>query len=237
MKEFPTPPYRLTGPRRTTMRTSSRLALAPLAALLLLASCAQTGSRRSAGSLDDGLLQYVDEASRQEIQDARMALMEASDKRAAAEYRVEHADGDRSVLKAEKRAASEKVKLERERVAAMTDVEAGTEAPQEAQDALAAAARELTAAENRIELHEAQAEVLKAELALAKAEEDHAEAVVNVWKARAIKELGNEESSSIDVFAYENDEHECGTEIEIAKIRLWSAQTKVQNLEDQLAVE
>ncbi|MEM8710008.1 MAG: hypothetical protein AAGG01_03580 [Planctomycetota bacterium] len=208
-----------------------------MAALLLLASCAQTGGRRSTGSLDDGLLQYIDEASRAEIQDARMTLMEASDQRAAAEYRVEHANGDRGVLKAEKRAASEKVKLERERVAAMTDVETGTEAPQEAQDALTSAVRELTAAENRIELHEAQAEVLKAELALAKAEEDHAEAVVNVWKARAIKDLGNEESSAIDVFAYESEEHECTTEIEIAKIRLWSAQTKVQNLEDQLAAE
>jgi len=208
-----------------------------LAALLLATSCAQTGGRRVQGTLDDGLLQYVTESSRQEVQEARIALMEATDERSAAEYRVKHADGNRSVLKAEKRAASEKVKLERERVAALTDVEAGTEAPAEAQEALVAAARELSAAEARIELHEAQLEVLKAELSLAKTEEDHAAAVVDVWKARAIKSLNNEQSAGIDLFAYESAEHDCGTEIEIAKIRLWSAQTKVQNLEDRLAVE
>ncbi len=201
--------------------------------VLLVAGCAHTGSR-TRGSLDDGLLQFVDEAAKQEVQEARVVHMQAIDERAAAEYRVEHADGDRRVLIAEKRAASEKVKLERERIKMLTDVETGTEAPAEAHNALSAANRELESAQHRIELHEAQIDVLKAELDLAKTEESHAAAVVDVWKARAIKSLNNEQSTSIDIFAYESAEHDCGTEIEISKIRLWSAQSKVQTLEDRI---
>ncbi|QDV08946.1 hypothetical protein Poly30_45020 [Planctomycetes bacterium Poly30] len=208
--------------------------LGPVLLALLAAGCAHTGSR-SRGKLDDGLLQFVDPMAKQEVQEARVAHMQAKDERAAAEYRVQHADSNRRVLNAEKRAAAERVKLERERVASLTDVETGTEAPAEVQDSLASAARDLQASENRIELHEAQLEVLRAELALAKAEEAHAAAVVDVWKARALKSLNNEQSGAIDIFAYESEEHDCGTEIEIAKIRLWSAQSKVQTLEDRLA--
>ncbi len=200
---------------------------------VLAAGCANTGSRTS-GSLDDGLLQFVDEAAKQEVQEARVIHMQAIDERAAAEYRVDHADGDRRVLVAEKRAAKEKVKLERDRIKTLTDVESGTEAPAEAHQALAAATRELQAAEDRIELHDAQIDVLKAELDLAKTEEAHAAAVVDVWKARALKSLNNEQSTKIDLFAYESKEHDCGTEIEISKIRLWSAQSKVQTLEDRI---
>ena len=200
---------------------------------LLVVSCAHTGSR-TRGSLDDGLLQFVDEAAKQEVQEARVAHMQAIDERAAAAYRVEHADGDRRVLIAEKRAAAEKVKLERERIKVLTDIESGTEAPPEAHEALSVADRELQSAEHRIELHDAQLEVLKAELDLAKSEEAHAAAVVDVWKARALKSLNNEQSSKIDIFAYESTEHDCGTEIEISKIRLWSAQSKVQTLEDRI---
>lgn len=219
----------------TTMKRFNRTTtFGPLLLSLLAAGCAHSGSRRH-GPLDDGLLQFVDSSAKQEVKEARVAHMQATDERAAAEYRVEHADGDRRVLIAEKRAASERVKLERDRVAAMTDVESGTEAPAEAQEALATASSDLRAAEDRIELHEAQIDVLKAELDLAKAEEDHASAVVNVWKARAIKSLNNEQSMAIDLFGYESTEHDCGTEIEIAKIRLWSTQSKVQTLEDRLA--
>ncbi|MFT7075881.1 MAG: hypothetical protein ACJA0P_001895 [Planctomycetota bacterium] len=217
---------------RTTLLGSTVLGSTLLA--LLAASCVDTGGR-SRGSLDDGLLQFVDSAAKQEVQNARVVHMEAKDERAAAKYRVQHADGDRRVLIAEKRAATARVKLERERVAAMTDVETGTEASPEAQAALTDAARDLKAAENRIELHEAELDVLRAELDLARAEEAHAEAVVDVWKARALKSLNNEQSGPIDIFAYESEEHDCGTEIEITKIRLWSTQSKVQTLKERLA--
>lgn len=214
-------------PHHTTVLGSTLLAL-------LAASCAHTGSG-TRGSLDDGLLQFVDSAAKQEVQEARVAHMEAKDERAAAEYRVQHADSNRRVLVAEKRAAAERVKVERARVTAMTDVEAGTEPPLEAQQGLADATRDLKSAENRIQLHEAELDVLKAELALAKTEEAHAAAVVDVWKARALKSLNNEQSSSIDIFEYESKEHDCGTEIEIAKIRLWSAQSKVESLKDRVS--
>ena len=95
--------------------------------VLLAAGCAHSGSRTSA-ALDDGLLQFVDAAAKQEVQEARVVHMEAIDERAAAAYRIEHADGDRRVLIAEKRAANEKVRLERERIKSLTNVETGTEA-------------------------------------------------------------------------------------------------------------
>lgn len=201
--------------------------------VLLAAGCANMGGSTSA-SLDDGLLQFVDAAAKQEVQEARVAHLQAIDERAAADYRVEHADGNRPVLVAEKRAAQEKVKLERTRVKALTDIESGTEAPPEAHESLAVANRELQSAERRIQLHDAQIEVLKAELNLAKAEEAHAAAVVDVWKARALSSLNNEDSTKIDIFEFESIEHDCGTEIEISKIRLWSAQSKVQTLEGRI---
>jgi hypothetical protein len=216
------------------MKRSNTIAILGSTLLTLLAAgCANTGGR-TRGSLDDGLLQFVDEAAKQEVQEARVIHMQAIDERAAAEYRVKHADGDRRVLVAERRAANEKVKLERERVKTLTDVESGTEAPAEAHEALAAASRDLESAQDRIDLHEAQIDVLKAELDLAKTEEAHAAAVVDVWKARALKTLDGEQSTKIDLFAFESKEHDCGTEIEISKIRLWSAQSKVQTLEDRI---
>ncbi len=215
-------------------RFNPTTALGSVLLTALASSCIHTRAGTS-GSLDDGLLQFVDTAAKQEVQEARVVLMEATDDRAAAQYRVKHASGDRRVLIAERRAAAERVKLERERVKAMTDVDSGTEAPQEVQESLATAASDLQTAEDRIELHEAQIHVLKAELDLAEAEENHASAVVDVWKARALKSLNNEQSMDIDIFEYENIEHDCGTEIEIAKIRLWSAQSKVQTLEDRVA--
>lgn len=208
----------------------STLILVALAAF----SCATGGRYRSAGSLDDGLLQYASESEREAVSAARMAFIESQDATAAAEHRSKHAGADRKVLAAELRAAKDRVSREQERMAALAEVEVDAERLAEMKGALSEAEKEVQVAEQKISLHDAQAEELKAQVKLAKAEEDHAAAVVDLRKARALKSLEREETNGIDVSVFERAERDCETEIEINKTVMRSAQREVSILEEQL---
>ncbi len=207
-----------------------------LLAAMLIAGCQNFGGR-SRASLDDGLLQFAEADARDEITAARMALIEAGDATAGAMHQSKHAGADRKVLDAELRAAKERISREQDRIKTLAEVEMQASRTQEMDEALAAAERDLEICKQKILLHDARAEELKAQLNLAKAEESHAAAVVDLLKARALKDLGREETASIDVLKFERAERDCETEIEIAKTVLRSAQREVGILEERAFLE
>lgn len=201
-----------------------------LVAALAVASCNQSGRYRSAGKLDDGLLQYTTAEEQEEISAARMNLIESEDATAAAEHRASTADADRKVLEAELEDAEERVAREEERTRALADGERLAEA----NTALAEARRTVEVAQGKLDLHDAKALELEAQVDLAEAEEAHAAAVVDLRKARALASLERPETEKIDVAAFERAERERETAIEHAKLELRSAQREVSVLEEQL---
>lgn len=207
-----------------------------LLAAFFLASC-QTSGSYSRASLDDGLLQFAEAGAKDEITAARMALIEASDATAAAEHQAKHTGADRRVLGAEQRAAKDRVSREKERAKALAEVELEAGRSQQVDEALAAAKQDLETCEQKILLHDAKADVMETMLKLAKAEEAHAAAVVDLLKARALKELGREETASINLLKFDRAERDCETEIEIAKILLRSSQREVSILEERMSWE
>lgn len=204
-----------------------------LLAAMLIAGC-QTYGGPSRASLDDGLLQFAEADAKDAITAARMALIEAGDATAGAKHQTKHAGADRKVLDAELRAAKERVRREEDRIESLAEVELEAERSREMDEALAEAQRDLDVCKQQILLHDAKAEELKARLSLAKAEESHAAAVVDLLKARALKELGRDETASIDVLKFERAERDCETNIEIGKTVLRSAQREVSILEERL---
>ena len=205
-----------------------------LLATLAVASCNQGGRYRSAGKLDDGLLQYTSPERQQEISAARMDLIESEDATAAAKHRASTADADRKVLSAELKDAKERVAREEERTRALAEAEMDSERITEADEALAEARKAVEVAQGRLDLHDAKVQELEAQVELAEAEQAHAAAVVDLRKARALAALERPETEKIDVAAFERVERERETVIEHAKLELRSAQREVSVLEEQL---
>jgi len=217
------------GPIHRTMKPTTLFLAA-----ILLAGCQNYGGY-SRASLNDGLLQFAEASAKDEIKTARMSLIEAGDATAAARHDARHAGADRKVLQAELRAARERLGREKERSAALAKVvHVEEERAVEIDESVATAQHELSVCQQRVQLHDAKAEVLKVHLDLAKAEEAHAAAVVDLLKARALRDLGREETAAIDVLKFERAERDCETEIEIAKTVLRSAQREVSILEERM---
>ncbi|MEO0662133.1 MAG: hypothetical protein AAFZ87_11395, partial [Planctomycetota bacterium] len=202
--------------------------LALLGLLTLSTGCQNTGPGRRtvAGPLDDGLLQFVDEGARDRIRTARIEHIEAQDATAAAEFLEKASRGRRRTLSADVRAAAKRLKDEERRVAqAVRDgdvarAEASSGDVQEARD-------ELASYERAAELQEAQSAELRALVALERAEESHALAVIDLFKARALLGTGRPDTADIDLALYERVERERETQIELAKTVLRAAQREL----------